>query len=135
MKPDRLQVKITDRLETGRPPSGADEDKRKWRQDAIYKADLMYDLIQENVKYEDKQRVTTSSSVDPPTDVNTLKNVCRNYQHGRCSLGDKCTRTHIDVNGTILPTRVTTSKLNTQTKSDCWHWTDGRKYPQVLIQA
>ena len=65
--------------------------------------------------------------------MHATNQICRNYQHGNCSLGEKCTRKHINADGTVTPTAgpaTTSHDSDTNSRPDCWHWTNGKTCPR-----
>ena len=131
VKPKSFQDKIRNRAKTGRPPSGHDKDMQPWRLKALKNSDAMYELIRENARYMDTKKATDSAAYDQRMHV--TNQVCRNYQHGNCSLGEKCTRKHINADGTVAPTAGpanTSHSSDTNSRPDCWHWTNGKTCPR-----
>ena len=152
VQPVSLREKIANRMQTARAPDGDDDELEGWRLDARKDPEKMYELIHENAKHADKMRQMGRKTItETPPNYNE---VCRNSQHGRCTLGEKCRRKHVNADGTVVPTRghagdntstatgtadgnTNNGNPNAQQKpgksagdsddkqGDCWHWTNG----------
>jgi len=112
VKPESLKKAIKDRMLTARPPDGDDTNTEKWRLRANKKTKYMYKLIRENARYADKQRARQTNMNEAIS-----KQICRDYQNGRCRRGQHCPRIHQDGTANTQNTNLNTS-TNTQQQTN-----------------
>ena len=137
VKPESLKKAIKDRMLTARPPDGDDTNTEKWRLRANKITKYKYKLIRENARYADKQRARQTNMNEAIS-----KQICRDYQNGRCRRGQHCPRIHQDGTANTQNTNTNTqqqtnnsnmSNTNTRPQSnqqeeraDCWFWISGQ---------